>query len=146
MAHGLPARVGENVSDEWIWSCQGTFERASANTIYRGENGVLLECFKKIFEFVSIREFSFPQKSSHLVGHEKGENESSVKKNFYFCETQTIFRYPSTIQLGTFQLKWRGWNKKFLRTYLRDALHVVGIEKGQIIPFLGKKFIFVKYT
>lgn len=69
---------------------------------YRGENSVLLGCLKKIFEFVSIREFSFPQKSSHLVGHEKGQNESSARKNFNFCETQIIFRYPSTIQLGTF--------------------------------------------
>lgn len=51
---------------------------------YRGKNGVLLGCFKKIFEFVSMREFSFPQKSSHLVGIEDGQNSTYLTGEFIF--------------------------------------------------------------
>ena len=64
MAQGLPARVGENVSDEWLCTCQGTWRGTIPLHLSRQKWGFVRVFCKKIFRAGD---------TSHVVGIEVGQ-------------------------------------------------------------------------
>ena len=58
MAHGLPARVGKNVSDEWLWNCQGTLRGTIPLHLSRWK-----PCFVRVFLERFLIFIDIPQKS-----------------------------------------------------------------------------------
>ena len=64
VAHCLPARVGENVSDEWVWTCQGTLRGIIPLHLSRWKQGFVRAFWERFLIFIDI-----PQKSHRKISN-----------------------------------------------------------------------------